>query len=402
MNTYRGVELSPVKDFYEPIMWKVSSQKCYPFRHAHPNHFPPQQRPLSNVVEEEGEFPIFYSGDTEYEIMSDGSRTPTTPRGFEFPKREHLEMPTMPVESAKPIQEEYLTSARWQPPIVAVPARRQVQLGTAIPQTPSHFVFPALEEYPAFTPPLECPPPFMFPATQNPACHAPVATVTSLLQDVLGIMNTVMSEQGRVEEESDILAELVELVAIMQDEAEALVEMVDLVEEYVEEADTAAELEEWVQDLESIRSPSPWPATPMTPMATWSSSHEREDSGVSMGDSDSGFGSSESLARSESPFTRLSQENLYQDPAIHDPSPRIVLPVRDSSTKDLLLRDPWSDQPTALKVVKTPKVVASRRPTPRKEKKRPPPSPSFRDSGLGLLSPAGQRGMPVSKSPRWI
>jgi len=189
-----------------------------------------------------------------------------------------------------------------------------------MPEEP--FVFPALKEYPIFTPPLACPPPFIFPVHTNPDCQAPVAKVTDLLQEVLGIMNTVMSEQGRVEEESEILAELVELVAIMQQEAEALVEMVDLVEEYVDEVKAIVELEEWVQELESIRSPSPapWPRMPMTPI-TSTTFHEREFSDVSMGGgTDSGLGSYDEMDDGFRGSSEIWQEDLDRDPAIHDPT----------------------------------------------------------------------------------
>jgi hypothetical protein len=149
-------------------------------------------------------------------------------------------------------------------------------------------------------------------------------------------MNTILSEQGRVKEESEVLKELVELAAIMQEEAEALVEMVDLVEEYIEEIDTAMGVEELVQNLESVVSPS-------VPIRTM---HEREDSGISMGDeTDSTLGTSEKQSK------KVPQGAIL----------------------------------------------------PRRRKERKKKEPQFHDSALDLLSPVGRRPSPRSpRSPRWI
>lgn len=352
--------------------------------------------------------PIFFSEEGESPYQKFGAEeeynfaTPTREGGpFEFPEMECESAVPTPLrggigeglvaeerpwyEAEKPGEEPWYK--------LLLPAEMDAQET----QRPAPFVFPALQEYPAYTPPLECPPPFLFPAPP-PMDDAPVAAVTGLLQEVLGIMNTVMSEQGRVEEESEILGELVELVAIMQQEAEALVEYVDLVEEYVEEVDTTAELEEWVQDLESIRSPSPWPVTPMTPFTPnihheREMYHEREDSGISMG-SGSDVGSFSEPYYNPRLSNEVQEEDLHRELAIHDPTLRYV----QHQTVQVPLRNP------VIKVVAVPKVVASRRGQGKGKKKRV--EPQFRDSALGLMSPAGltpttpsRRGGPP---PRWI
>jgi hypothetical protein len=385
MDSYRGVQKSPNPEFYSPtfapVMLEIDSNRNYPFKHTHRNLFPPQPRPLSNVYEEE-EFPIFFEESDEGDFTGFGQFTgvytiqqPVVsieetllsrsmsdyPRPLKTPRRPAL-------ENLQQVQ--HTPDNTWRDMPTETPVQTLLDNMKLEP-----YVFPALKEYPAFTPPLACPPPFILPIHTDTG-KAPVATVTNLLQDVLGIMNTVMSEQGRVEEESEIFAELVELVAIMQQEAEALVEMVDLVEEYVEEVDTAAELEQWVQDLENIRSPSPWPIT----------FHERDDSGISMGEgTDSGIGDYDEMGGGSKTSRVLREEDLYRDPVIHDPA------IHTEEHR----RDP-ENQEVGVKSVQ--KAVPSRRPKKGKKKKR---EPEFRDSALGLLSPAGQR-RPISTNPRWI
>ncbi|KAG4432701.1 hypothetical protein IFR05_011824 [Cadophora sp. M221] len=88
-------------------------------------------------------------------------------------------------------------------------------------------------------------------APPTPSSLAP-EKMTNLLTEVLNIMSTVMDQQHSVKEEDNILADLTELVVIMQEEAEGLLHLASLVEEFVEEIEIskeAAEIEDWVEDL---------------------------------------------------------------------------------------------------------------------------------------------------------
>ncbi|KAK6581766.1 hypothetical protein PZA11_005463 [Diplocarpon coronariae] len=86
---------------------------------------------------------------------------------------------------------------------------------------------------------------------QTPSSQAP-ARLTSLLTNVLSVMNTIMDRKHNVQEEDAILLHLTELVAIMQEEAEALLDLADLVEEFVEQVEITSEVadvEGWVEEL---------------------------------------------------------------------------------------------------------------------------------------------------------
>jgi hypothetical protein len=92
---------------------------------------------------------------------------------------------------------------------------------------------------------LSTPPPFTFDMGRPPTLSSTApANLTGLLQDVLGIMNTIMDSRAEVGEEDAILQELTELVVIMQEEAEMLVEVRDLMEEYCEGMEVEVEVRE--------------------------------------------------------------------------------------------------------------------------------------------------------------
>jgi hypothetical protein len=303
-------------------MWKAD-KSASPFRHNNNNQFLPKQRPLSNVFEEE--VPIFFSsydGEVnDYSRITDAyplTESRVTPRPFELPDRDMMVYPLavpatrhLPPEHYQ--QMELLKEAHWSQVSVRLPTEEA--LSTIETSSKDVFKFPGQEEHPASTPSLACPPPFMFPIRQPQGSNAPVATLTALLQDVLGIINTIMSEQGRVQEEAEMLMGLGELAATMQEEAEALVEMTDLVEEYTEEVE-AAELEEWVKELDLGRILSPSSHIPTL--------HQREDSGVSTGEeSDSGLGTSDETLSGNGESNMTKEVDSYQtlDP-VH-PSPTL-------------------------------------------------------------------------------
>lgn len=77
--------------------------------------------------------------------------------------------------------------------------------------------------------------------------------LASLLQEVASIMDTITGEKMMCGEEldgleGDVLGGLTEMVLIMEEEVEGLIELADAVEEYVEELELA-ESDGWVADL---------------------------------------------------------------------------------------------------------------------------------------------------------
>lgn len=121
-----------------------------------------------------------------------------------------------------------------------------------LPNTPHSTHFPSTTPTPTTSTPRSARPKHRrenVPPT--PSLLAP-EKMTNLLTEVLNIMNTVMDQQHSVQEEDGILADLTELVVIMQEEAEGLLHLASLVEEFVEEVEIskeAAEIEDWVEDL---------------------------------------------------------------------------------------------------------------------------------------------------------
>jgi hypothetical protein len=121
----------------------------------------------------------------------------------------------------------------------------------------------------------------------TPSSVAP-ANLTNLLQDVLGIVNTIMESRAEVEEEDAIFQELTELVVIMQEEAEMLVEVSDLVEEYCGEIEVEVEaqgMEEWYFELGALGF-----GNGMERKEEKKPGHEREDSGVGLDENFDGEG----------------------------------------------------------------------------------------------------------------
>lgn len=88
--------------------------------------------------------------------------------------------------------------------------------------------------------PLTPPSSFQFPELPPTPSAAAPSNITILLQDVLGVMTTLMSEEMvvRGEDEDGLLGELTDIVVTLQEEAEELVGMADLVEELVEGEDS--------------------------------------------------------------------------------------------------------------------------------------------------------------------
>lgn len=360
MSNYRGVVTSPEAHFYAPTMSPIfKTREGHSFKHSRNNLFPPKQRPLSNVSEGE-EVPIVLSAvEDQIDTMITEISAPAA-RSVHF-RPGILSAQDTENKSTLVLPPHHPTFGNQQQARGTAPNQWQNSSLNLLTQEPEDSYTSV--RYPAFTPPAEGIPPFLFPEPRK-EYHAPVATVTNLLQDVLGVMNTIMSEQDRVQEENQMLLELAELAAIMQEEAEALIEMVDLVDEYVEEVDKAVEIDEleaWLESLERKQSPLPFRRT----------IHDREDSGVSMGDeTDSGLSISDEIDK------RKGTRRLRSS---HPPPP-----------DDLSGRRSIVSMSESRRLTKADEV--QRRPTTHRPKKGiGTRNPHFRDSALDLLSPVVQK-----------
>lgn len=222
-------------------MWKTDAGKAYPFRHNHPNHFPPRPPPLS--------------------IPPYDLDRPTLDTCFEV--EEEVDVPIV------------FMSPESNMPSPSVPyAEEQQPLQLDLPQK-SQQIVPQ--------PPMSSP---------SLPLH-----LTSLLQEILSIMNTVMEEKSRVENEDVVLSGMAELVAIMQEEAEMLVEVGDLVEELKGEIEVVRGVGEWEgwifkgsesgsvisQSGAELENSNSEKRAMVDEKRAW---HERQDSGVGLEDED--------------------------------------------------------------------------------------------------------------------
>ncbi|KAH7371906.1 hypothetical protein BKA64DRAFT_751156, partial [Cadophora sp. MPI-SDFR-AT-0126] len=259
-------------------MWRTDSNKAYPFRHKHPNHFPPSPREteahLSTCFEDyeaDEEVPIVYMmPESRPDAHNTLSSSPsfdivlTTPTPTERKQRNTF-LTSVPLPDMPSIPDYFASDYIFgednisTPPI---PMRRRPSLNLRPLSIPPRGPLPSLANTPQtnyFSSPTSTtttatssrPRRLRKDAPPTPSSQAP-EKMTNLLTEVLNIMNTVMEQQHSVQEEDAILSDLTELVVIMQEEAEALLHLADLVEEYVEEVDIskeAAEIEDWVEDL---------------------------------------------------------------------------------------------------------------------------------------------------------
>ncbi|KAF7880166.1 uncharacterized protein EAF01_012061 [Botrytis porri] len=95
------------------------------------------------------------------------------------------------------------------------------------------------------------------PTTPTPSHQNTAHKLASLLQEVASVMDTITGEKMMCGEEldgleGDVLGGLTEMVLIMEEEVEGMIELADIVEEYVEELEMA-ELDGWVADLPPLK-----------------------------------------------------------------------------------------------------------------------------------------------------
>lgn len=353
--------LSKVPSFSPPkearlgvTMWKTDAENAYHFRHHHTNLFHSRPPPLS--------IPPLLTPD----------RIPLETCYEDSDEDEDAEIPMI-----------YYSPLIPRPGNIPYPPVALSQPGTPSPSTFD----------------MEPPP--------TPSSVAP-ANLTNLLQDVLGIMNTIMDSRVQVEEEDVILQDLTELVVIMQEEAEMLVEVSDLVEEYCREVEMEVEIKElkgWWFELGIGDRIIEGDGKRL--------GHEREDSGVGLNDEmyegGADFMDDRSLGEMEVPGRRI--ENVNNSPInldLQKTSPHVRLFKQDQylQPEATLTRSPPNLMPNDAKGVKNSKTLMKKesetntRQTVKKKGKRVPPP--LRDSGLGLQSPPPARGSPIPRTPRWI
>jgi len=339
-------------------MWKVDVDRAYPFRHQHNNLFPPRPQPLC--------IPPPLTPD----------RIPLSTCYEESDEDEDAEIPII-----------------YHSPLVQT--TRNISYATS-----------------AFPEPI-IPPPFTFDMEPPPAPSSVApANLTNLLQDVLGVMNTIMESRAEVEEEDAILQELAELVFIMQEEAEMLIEVSDWVEEYCGEIESEAEIqemEEWCLEL-GMGSGNQLSKLEETSRL----GHEREDSGIGLNkkyEGEGDFVDDKSLEEMEALSSHigyadgsLDEINSEKKPPSRDKNKRasqsspifVVTPPPKSTSRDVRGRQ------ESRKTKKAEVTPPARQITKKDGKMKKAPSP-FRDSGLGLQSPSPRRSpSPMPRSPRWI
>ncbi|KAJ5050871.1 uncharacterized protein L3040_002739 [Drepanopeziza brunnea f. sp. 'multigermtubi'] len=430
-------------------MWRKKFSKAYPFHHEHPNHFPPFPRHaddgFANGLHEaavDGESPIAFMGSEfhpEAHRQKFSSSTfdivLTTPTPTERPQRKTL-LASFPLPDVPPPVSDYFQqrSRRSDPDTPPIPVRRRPSLilqpiSIPPPQAPLPPLPPSARRLPTpkYAPmrlrdqDQDC----SFPPT--PSSQAP-EKMTSLLSEVLSIMNTIMEQQHTVQQEDRIVAELTELVVIMQEEAEALLNLADLVEEFVEEVDVASEvadIESWVEELhldcvggsmmmyEDESMPGLQSAKPK-PL------HGRDgsvDSAVSLSIA------GDELGAGDGPYSGELRESLHRDDVVH--LAQVKMAEREQcNLMDIGRRAVQKSEEEESKAKK--KDVGHRKAASlggAANSKKPKPTKkdeTFRDSGLGGMSPissvcANSKMSPKSKStskrgtgpprvrpPRWL
>lgn len=419
------------------IMWRTCEDRAYPFKHHHTNFFPPP--PKSSDSSDCEDVPIVFFGENQEmeSIVRTRNYPLTTPKTpppfilFDPSGGINPQLLFVPVDE-EDMSPKTTTPAPSRPRIPMI--RSATEKNFQPPSPPPTFNLPLLQKPKIIprpvatkssqrptTPPNSTKKPSLLriqtgptpPTTASknppptPSALAPLH-LTGLLQEVLSIMNTIMSQQTIVQEEEDVLRDLTELVVIMQDEAEALVNMADLVEEYVDEitiAEQAAEIQEWVSDLEldSLLGTISSPTTknhqgrgndrkkghvrqPNTRIR-----HEREDSGIGL-DSESEI----DPQRNFQIVVPYQHQNNHDNGTPTKPilSPNIFTPPHRIQQQQA--SSPRSSQKKAPSYAR-PTVASQKHPSKTKSKQSPQP---FRDSGLDILSPVGVSPISSGRSSR--
>ncbi|KAF8848528.1 hypothetical protein BDZ45DRAFT_698323 [Acephala macrosclerotiorum] len=256
-------------------MWKVDSDRAYPFRHKHANHFQPSpsSSDINNcneeeedhwsyqnryqlspsLIDEDEEVPIVFRRPLDFEV--EGERRPVvrnpdivSPSGLPVAQQPNSPLiPPPPAMLPAPNPHSPPPQAPTPPPMHASTERHRPRPLPPITPTRSNSRSLLLPPNLSYHQEYREPP--------TPSSQAP-KNVTGLLTDVLSIMNSIMSQQALVASENELLEDLTELVVILQAEAEEMLQLADFVEEYCDEIEVEVQgeleregLKEWADDL---------------------------------------------------------------------------------------------------------------------------------------------------------
>lgn len=276
--------------------------------------------------------------------------------------------------------------------VVATKRHPNVITQAPIESTYQFEIFPPLQLYPRI------------PMTPIPSHQTTAHKLASLLQEVASVMDTITGEKMMCGEEldgleGDVLGGLTEMVLIMEEEVEGMIELADIVEEYVEELEMA-ELDGWVADLPPLKINSGstagagyWESENNT-ISVWGGNH----SSLSLGDGkesiriglDDNFKGRISLdgfleeVEEDVLGWRVRGMSVNSDSYVSDERSGVVIgsgvsvPIR-INRKDVI-------KPTLISL----------------PSRKIDPETKFRDSALGLVSPAGVTRKPIKKEPRMV
>lgn len=277
--------------------------------------------------------------------------------------------------------------------VVATKRHPNVMTQAPIESTYQFEMFPPLQLYPRM------------PTTPIPSHQTTAHKLASLLQEVASVMDTITGEKMMCGEEldgleGDVLGGLTEMVLIMEEEVEGMIELADIVEEYVEELEMA-ELDGWVADLPPLKIDSGskagagyWESENNT-INVWEGNHSslslgslgdgKESIRIGLDDSFKGRISLGGLLEEVEEDVlgwRVRGMSVNSDSYVSDERSVVVIgsglsvPIR-INRKDVI-------KPTLISL----------------PARKTDPETQFRDSALGLVSPAGVTRKPTKKEPR--
>ncbi|KAF7954721.1 hypothetical protein EAE96_005839 [Botrytis aclada] len=240
--------------------------------------------------------------------------------------------------------------------------------------------------------------------TTPPSHQTTAHKLASLLQEVASVMDTITGEKMMCGEEldgleGDVLGGLTEMVLIMEEEVEGMIELADIVEEYVEELEMA-ELDGWVADLPPLKINGGSKAgkghceSENNVTNVWGGNH----GSLSLGDGkesiriglDDAFKGRISLSglldkiEEDVLGWRVRGMSVNSDSYVSDEQSGVVLGSGVSVPIKFYRKD----------VIK-PTVISL-------PARKIDPETKFRDSALGLMSPAGVTRKPIKKEPRIV
>ncbi|TGO47943.1 hypothetical protein BCON_0257g00050 [Botryotinia convoluta] len=275
--------------------------------------------------------------------------------------------------------------------VAATKRHPNVMTQAPIESTFQSEMFPLLRLYPRM--------PTILPSHQTTA-HK----LASLLQEVASVMDTITGEKMMCGEEldgleGDVLGGLTEMVLIMEEEVEGMIELADIVEEYVEELEMA-ELDGWVADLPPLKinggskaGKGYWESE-NNATNVWGGNHGslslgngKESIRIGLDDAFKGrisLGGLLDEVEEDVLGWRVRGMSVNSDSYVSDERSGVVIGSGVSVPIKIYRKD----------VIK-PIVISL-------PSRKIDPETKFRDSALGLMSPAGVTRKPIKKEPRIV